>query len=122
VETLADVAQGYGSPISPAYDERIYLASVTTLLDVIHETDDKAERLLIVGHNPGLESLALMLTDGDEAGLRAQLAIKYPTGTIAEIAFAVDSWGDVAPGTGRLRRYIRPRDLDPELGPDSEDG
>lgn len=122
VETLADVSQGYGSPIRPAYDERVYLASVTTLLDVIHAADDSAGRLLIVGHNPGLEAVALMLTEGDEAnGLRAELAVKYPTGTVAEILFAVDSWRDVAPGIGRLQRFIRPRDLDPELGPDPDD-
>ncbi len=121
IETLADVAEGYGSPMQTNFDERVYLASVTTLLDVVREAADSADRLLLVGHNPGLESLALLLTDGDEGnGLRDELAVKYPTGTVAEIAFAVDSWSDVGPGTGRLKRFIRPRDLDPELGPDAE--
>jgi len=122
VETLADVARGYGRPISAAFDERIYLAPVTTLLEVIHEADDGADRLLIVGHNPGLETMALMLTEGDEGNrLRSDLADKYPTGTIAEIAFAVERWSEIGRGTGRLKRFIRPRDLDSQLGPDAED-
>lgn len=122
VETLEEVSHGYGSRIRPLYDDRIYLASVTTLLDVIREADEEADRLLIVGHNPGLEALALLLTGRDEAdGMRSELAVKYPTGTIAEIVFAVERWSDVEAGTGRLRRFIRPRDLDPELGPDPED-
>ncbi|HWT11797.1 MAG TPA: histidine phosphatase family protein [Allosphingosinicella sp.] len=120
-ETLAEVAQGYGRPIRPVYDERVYLATAATLLDVVREADDGADRLLIAGHNPGLEALALLLTgeEGD-GGLRGEVAVKYPTGTVAEIRFAVESWGDVAAGAGRLERFIRPRDLDPELGPEDE--
>ncbi|HEV2867209.1 MAG TPA: histidine phosphatase family protein [Allosphingosinicella sp.] len=121
VETLTDVAEGYGSPIEAAYDPRLYLASVATLIDAIHAADDAAERLLVVGHNPGLERLALELAgaDGDDA-LREEMAVKYPTATVAEIEFDVERWSEVEPGTGRLRRFIRPRDLDPELGPDAE--
>jgi phosphohistidine phosphatase len=122
VETISDVAAGYGSPIRPVYDERIYLASSATLLELVRTADDDADRLLLVGHNPGLEMLALMLTDGNDGDeLRAELATKYPTGTVAEISFDVDQWGKVGAGTGRLRHFIRPRDLDPDLGPDAED-
>ena len=121
VETLADVAEGYGRKISTVWDERIYLASAGTLLEVVHEADDGADRLLLVGHNPGLESLALLLTsDGEGNGLREELAVKYPTGTVAEIVFDVDRWREVGEGGGRLERFIRPRDLDPELGPDED--
>jgi phosphohistidine phosphatase len=122
VETLADLAEGYGQPIRADFDERIYLASVTTLLEVIHEADEGADRLLVVGHNPGLENVALMLTDGERRNrLRDELSTKYPTGTVAEIAFPVDCWSEVERGTGKLRKFIRPRDLDPQLGPEPED-
>jgi phosphohistidine phosphatase len=119
VETLEEVAQGYG-PIEPHYDERAYLASPSTLLELVRETGDGAERLLLVGHNPGLEKLALLLTRDDGDALRADLAIKYPTGTVAEISLPASSWTEVRAGTGRINRFIRPRDLDPELGPDDE--
>lgn len=120
VETLADVGDGYGSPIRPSYDERLYLAPVATLIEVIHETDDEAERLLIIGHNPGLELLAMKLTRDDPDGLRGRVAIKYPTATLAEISLPVDGWKDVSEGIGRIEKFVRPRDLDPELGPDQE--
>jgi phosphohistidine phosphatase len=118
VETLADIADGYGRSLEPRFDQRIYLATTETLLDIVHEADDGADRLLIVGHNPGLEMLAMMLTSGE--GLRAELAIKYPTATVAEISLPVAHWRDVAEGSGTLARFIRPRDLDPELGPDED--
>ena len=118
METLADVAEGYGGQLEPRYDKRVYLATADTLLDIVREVDDGAERLLIVGHNPGLERLAMLLTDGE--GLRTELAIKYPTATVAEINLPVAHWRDVAEGIGTLARFIRPRDLDPELGPDED--
>lgn len=118
VETLADVADGYGHAFDPRYDKRIYLATADTLLDLIHEADDGAERLLIVGHNPGLERLAMLLTSGE--GLRTELAIKYPTATVAEITLPVEQWREAREGIGTLVRFIRPRDLDPELGPDED--
>ncbi len=120
VETLADVGQAYGEPIRAYYDQRLYLASVATLLDTVHGADDDAQRLLLVGHNPGLERLAMLLTRDDGDGLRGKLSVKYPTAAIVEIGLPVDRWRDVAAGTGRVMLFIRPRDLDPALGPDAE--
>jgi phosphohistidine phosphatase len=118
VETVSGVSEGYGRAIEPAFDERIYMASVATLLSVVRETDDAVGRLLVIGHNPGLEALAMLLTRDDGNGLRREMAAKYPTATVAEIALPIDHWRDAAAGRGELARFIRPRDLDPELGPE----
>lgn len=119
IETLEEVAQA--CPLgAPVYDQRIYLASTATLLEIIHDTGDEVDRLLLVGHNPGLENLALLLTRADGSDLRGELEAKYPTGTLAEIRLAVEHWADVEEETGSLARFIRPRDLDPELGPDED--
>ena len=117
VETLGEVEQGYGA-LEPRYDERLYLADTSTLLDIVHQTPDQFERLLLVGHNPGLEELTLALTR--DGGLRGQAAIKYPTATLAEIELPIARWSDLREGGGTLARFVRPRDLDPELGPDQE--
>ena len=120
VETLADVSDGYGRAIEPNYDQRIYLALTSTLLELVQATDDRVERLLLVGHNPGLESLAMLLSRDDGDSAREEVAVKYPTATLAEIAFPVERWSEVREGIGQIRRFIRPRDLDPELGPDED--
>ena len=117
-ETLDEVEQGCGRPLGAVYEQRVYLASLDTLIGIVRGADDGVERLLVVGHNPGMESLAMALTSG--AGLRDEIAVKYPTGTLAEIALPAERWAEVAPGTGRIARFIRPRDLDPELGPDAD--
>lgn len=119
VETIEHLAEGAGETLAPAWDKRIYLASAVSLLDVIQEADDRYGSLLLVGHNPGLEDLVLMMVPdkpGDEA--RDQVEEKFPTASIAEIRFPVDRWEDVRPNSGTLSLFVRPRDLDPELGPD----
>lgn len=115
-ETIAEVAGQCG--IAPDYDQRLYLASTAMLLDIVRHAPDPVDRLLLVGHNPGMEELALRLARRDV--LRGEVEIKYPTGTVAEIQLPADHWADVEEGTGRIVRFIRPRDLDPGLGPDSE--
>lgn len=118
-ETLESVETGYGAPLEPHFDRRIYLASAETLLDVIHDTPDNADTLLLVGHNPGLEELVLLLVpDREEDGERDKVEEKYPTASVAQITLDVPSWRAVQPGGGALSRFIRPRDLDPALGPE----
>jgi phosphohistidine phosphatase len=116
VETMEGVAEGYGHRLEADSDPRVYLASVATLLKIVREADDRDQRLLIVGHNPGMEQLALLLTRG--GALRDQLAVKFPTGALAEISLPIARWRDAAEGEGTLARFIRPRDLDPALGPE----
>jgi phosphohistidine phosphatase len=108
-ETVEGVAECYGQ-LAPEYDEAVYLASLETLLDMVRATDDSDQSLLIVGHNPGMERLALLLSRG--GALHDEVALKYPTGALAEIEFPVDHWRDVAESGGTLKRFLRPRDLE----------
>jgi len=110
VETISGVLEGAGLRIEPAYDRRLYSAAPKTLIEVIHETGDKVERLLIVGHNPGLQQLLLDLAEVDREGLRGEIAFAYPTATLAELRLSVDRWQDVAGGGGRIVSLFRPED------------
>jgi len=118
VETLAHLGQGYGGDLAPAYDQRIYLASAATLLDVIRELPEGADHVLLAGHNPGLEELVLLLVPAD-GPLREEVEAKFPTASLAEIRFESARWEDARAGGAELVRFVRPRDLDPSLGPDA---
>jgi phosphohistidine phosphatase len=119
VETIEHVAQGIGETIAPTWDKRVYLASAVSLLDVVQEADDRFESLLLVGHNPGLEDLVLMLVpDRTDDEARDQVEEKFPTASLAEISFPVERWEEVRANGGTLSLFVRPRDLDPSLGPD----
>ncbi|NCP11081.1 MAG: histidine phosphatase family protein [Sphingomonadales bacterium] len=105
----------------PVWDRRAYLASAATLLDIVRETPADVRHLLLAGHNPGMEELALLLAQGQRDPVYAEVAEKYPTATMACLRLDCDAWGDAAFGSALIERLIRPRDLDPELGPDEHD-
>ena len=118
-ETLEHVGSGFGGDLAPAWDQRLYLASAATLLDLVRELPDGADRVLLTGHNPGLEELVLLLVPDDRNPARDDVEVKFPTASLAEMRFDVDSWEAVSPHKGELVRFVRPRDLDPSLGPDT---
>ena len=107
-ETILGLAESYG-PVAPVYDECVYLASLETLLEIVRATDDAHATLLIVGHNPGMERLALLLSRGGP--LHDEIALKYPTGALTEIALPIDHWRDAGESGGTIARFLRPRDL-----------
>ena len=119
-ETIDQFARGFGPLPEPVWDKRAYLASAVGLLDLIHATDDAHDRLLIVGHNSGLEDLVLMLVpDCVDGGLRNGVEEKFPTASAAELRFDVAHWAEVDEERAQLIRFVRPRDLDPALGPEA---
>lgn len=105
--------------IKPLWDRRAYLASAATLLDIIRDTPDDVRHLLLAGHNPGIEELALRLAEGQRDTVYASLEKKYPSGALACLRLDCDSWTDSAFGAARLDRFVRPRDIDPTLGPEA---
>lgn len=115
VETLMGFERGYGRSLHIQNDRRLYLASVPMLIDVIHEQPDDAARVMLVGHNPGMEELTLALAA--KSVLRGAVEEKFPTASVAVLTFDVARWQEVEPGTGTLASFVRPRDLDPALGP-----
>jgi phosphohistidine phosphatase len=73
-ETTEAVLHSAGKSLDVRYDERIYEASAQDLLNVIFDVEKNRERLLVVGHNPGLEELLRILTGRPEAMGPASLA------------------------------------------------
>lgn len=114
VETWALASAGLMRLPAGDQDSRIYEAPAWMLANVIRETADAVETLLLVGHNPGLETLAdELVADGPKVA-RLRLSRKYPTGGLAVIDCAIASWRDLAPRCGTLVSFTVPRDLDSE--------
>lgn len=101
------------------WDERLYLADSSALIETLRGIDRDPAAVLVAGHNPGLQDLVIELVAPDRGNaLSAAAAEKYPTATFAVLELAIDRWADCAPGCGTLVHLARPRDLDPALGPD----
>ncbi len=110
-ETFALVAKAYGEMLNHRSDKRIYEAPPQRLLDVIRETPDNVRTLMLVGHNPGSQELAAMLTGYGDRFAFARLAQAYPTCGTAVLDFDVAHWADVAAKGGRLERFVTPASI-----------
>jgi phosphohistidine phosphatase len=89
----------------------LYPGSPSRILSVLAHLPADAERVLIISHNPGLETLARRLVaDGDKQA-RAALEDKFPTAAAAVLEFKGKAWPDFADARGRLRAFLRPREL-----------
>lgn len=93
------------------FDRAIYEAPATRILDAIRAVPDRVSTLLVVGHNPGLEELAALLTGPDsEPDALARMQEKFPTGALARLTFD-GRWPGLARGTAMLQDFATPRDL-----------
>ena len=117
---LAQAALGAAPPAR--FDKRVYQASAAQLLDLIRGEPARSATLLVVGHDPAVQEVALTLAGtapGDAGGARLSAApagmldrmrAKFPTAAIAVFA-CTGSWDRLGPGTARLAFFITPRDL-----------
>jgi phosphohistidine phosphatase len=92
------------------YDARIYAASAEALLAVLADTPDSAQRVLLVGHNPGLDDLCYHLC-GERVPHTGSGKL-MTTAAVAQIALP-DTWSALEPGAGRMIRIMRPKALRP---------
>lgn len=117
-ETIELACEAAGLPVAVNWDRRIYLASSATLADLLRETSDAAGTILMVGHNPGLEDVIFdLVPDDGTSPLRDVVEVKFPTASFAVLQLQIARWADLADRCGSLEYLVRPRDLDPALGP-----
>ena len=90
----------------------LYGADPSQLLQIIRAASaSDPQRLMVVGHNPGMHELALALSGSGDAAGRKALADNLPTSGLAVFDFSVDDWADVAFRHGRLVMFVSPKVL-----------
>ena len=82
--------------------------------------DDEAKAILISGHNPGLQDVLLeLVAPGKENALFKEAVVKFPTAAYAVLECDIEHWSQLKRYCAELVHFARPRDLDPELGPEN---
>jgi len=115
--TLDLVLPKLGAPVPQVvYDDAIYMATPDELLARLHcvgpaETGETQRHVMMVGHNPGLEELAVLLVGDGAADDTTRMSEKFPTAAVAVLAFNADSWAGIEPGSGRLEHFLTPKQL-----------
>lgn len=108
-DTLERIRPGLGPQTRVEADPRLYAASATELLERLRRLPDALPSVMLVGHNPGLQELALLLVR--EGAGRERLEGKLPTGALAILTLRRLTWSGLHPGDAELTELVRPRDL-----------
>jgi phosphohistidine phosphatase len=99
----------------PDFREALYLADAGKILGLVQATPQNISGVMVVGHNPGLEELAVLLAREKvarkERARRDVLEEKFPTAALAVLDFDAATWREIGPGEGKLADFVRPRDL-----------
>ena len=107
-ETWALVADAFDRPPRQETDDRIYNANPHKLLQVVAEPR-RANKLVIVGHNPSLHEFALRLIASGDGEAREQLREKLPTSGLVVMDLPIDEWAELRPHSARLECFVTPR-------------
>ena len=113
-ETWALVEPEFGAAVEMHFEPGIYEATTARLLAIVRRTPPMVKRLMLIGHNPGLEELTDDLMGVGDANSEAshRLSEKYPTAGLAVLEFAHDQWARVTPRSSRLVAFTAPKYLD----------
>ena len=94
---------------SVRHEPELYGASAEALLERLRRVPDAVGTVMIVGHNPAMERLALDVTR--PSALRSEIEVKFPTAALATIALPEAGWQSLAHGAGDVIAFVRPREL-----------
>jgi len=99
--TAKRVAKAWGYEDDIVVDERLYEGTRQGQLQLLRETDDSVQSLMLIGHNPGLEELVFFLGDRPVA---------LGTGTVVRIDLPIERWDQLdLPADGTVRQVWEPQ-------------
>ena len=101
--TAALAAAEFDEEIEIETTRRLYGARPDGYIDIVEESGGEAERVMVVGHNPGITALVTRLTG----------AVEYmPTAALAVVELDIDDWAHLGRAEeGRLVAFWRPKAL-----------
>lgn len=103
-ETCRLVQETIEPDVLVRYDAGLYLATDREILEAVQGLEEEFRSALVIGHNPGLEELAMQLA-------RKGGPPKFPTAALAVFEFGLEMWRDVAPRRGTYTDYLTPKML-----------
>lgn len=98
--------------VATDFPNTLYDAAAEDVLSEIQRTPKAVKTLLVLGHNPGLEDLAILIAgENSEAKALQRLRKKFPTAALACFDYH-GKWAELGFADARLTHVLRPKDLD----------
>jgi phosphohistidine phosphatase len=87
----------------------LYEAGAEEIIERLRQVAAHTSSVMVIGHNPTMQSLVLMLAGTGET---AEVAHKFPTCALATLRLR-GPWSELKPGTAVLTAFVRPKALQP---------
>jgi phosphohistidine phosphatase len=98
---FAALSAGYEAEIQTT--RQLYLADPEDYIEILNGVKDSHDRVMVVGHNPGMEELVEELSG---------IYQRMPTAALAQIELPINSWADLVEDTeGKLVNIWRPKEI-----------
>jgi phosphohistidine phosphatase len=110
-ETLALLQVELGRKVAAEYDRTLYLASPEAMLQRLRDVEEGIGSVLMIGHNPGMARLAVLLAPRGDRHALARMREKYPTSALAVIHLHIDRWEQAEARAGTLTDFMTPSAL-----------
>ena len=107
-QTAELVAENAGYTGNITYLDRLYMAEVDEYINALNDLPDDVDPVMLIGHNPSMETLLQMLSGQIES---------LPTAVIAHLRLPIESWAELTLNKqGELVEIWRPKELREEQG------
>lgn len=107
-----ETLQHLGATLPTILSEKLYLASAGDMLAQLQQTEDAAQHVMIIGHNPGMHELVVrLMADARSEDDIKRLTLKFPTCACARLTVDASSWAELSLGTATLESYIISKEL-----------
>jgi phosphohistidine phosphatase len=108
-QTLERVAPAFGEVVSIKVERPLYGADEGDLLARLRRVAASVQSVMVIGHNPGLQYLALTLAA--RGSQRDRLEAKFPTAALATLRFLESPWKELDRGKAELVELVVPKEL-----------
>ena len=99
--TAEIIIEAFKTEIPLELVDTLYMAEVSGFYELIRSLPDQMERIMLVGHNPGLESMVQLLSNEIES---------VPTAAVAVISLPIKKWKELTPAVkGDLVELFKPK-------------
>ncbi len=110
-QTLELVLPGLGDSVRVVNDARLYGAGTEGVLAILRAVADAERSVMVVGHNPDLHGLVMLLAARGEGDVLTRARAAFPTGALATLDVPGRTWRALGPGSCTLTAFVVPREL-----------
>lgn len=112
VETWEIASGAFEHPPAPMVERTLYLCRAAQMIERLRAIPAETQSVVVVGHNPTIQEVALWLAGKSKGAEIDQLREKYPTAALATFKVEDAGWSGLSPKTVSFERFVSPRSLD----------